>query len=396
MTLDSLATLPSTLEDVFAEWFQRLALTAGEQREILRPVLEVLVAAPEPLRRAELRDVLCGVRPSLCPPGGGGEDLFERRLQLLGGFLAEGSARAARGSERPEEARKLETVRLYHQSVADWIVADSRNAVGLHPAGALHISREDRGGQLALAMWRLRLVAKSVSNEQLAMLRQEADRALGSDGESALPEGGHLPARRFFEQLHAPENAAEVERHVLLHEACLALLAAKLASAPEREHALCGRLLAASGADVWRASGDGVKALVLACQKGHANCAALLLACGVNVGQADAGGRTALVAASAEGQGECISLLLDSGAKVRDGAGRTALMAASWNWHANCISLLLDRGAAVGQADKEGYTALMHASSHGHANCISLLLDRGAAVGQADKEGYTALISMAV
>jgi hypothetical protein len=84
-------------------------------------------------------------------------------------------------------ARKLETLSLYHQSVADWIVADSRNAAGLHPAGALHIGREDRGGQLALAVWRLRLLAKSVSDAQLGVLRQEVDRALSSDGASALP-----------------------------------------------------------------------------------------------------------------------------------------------------------------------------------------------------------------
>jgi hypothetical protein len=106
-TLDALlATLPSTLEEVYAEWFQRLAPTAGEQREHLRPLLEVLVAAPEPLRRAELRDVLCGVRPSLCPPGGGGEDLFERSCNCSAAFSPR-TARAQRSSPRwPASSRR--------------------------------------------------------------------------------------------------------------------------------------------------------------------------------------------------------------------------------------------------------------------------------------------------
>jgi len=58
-----------------------------EEQQALRPLLEVLVAAREPLTRAELRDVLYGVHPSLCPPDGSGQVEFERRMQLLDGFI---------------------------------------------------------------------------------------------------------------------------------------------------------------------------------------------------------------------------------------------------------------------------------------------------------------------
>jgi hypothetical protein len=121
--------------------------------------------------------VLCGVRPSYSPSDGSGAANFNQLLGLLDGLVVEGETSRARdtppgtpdpaGSAQVREQGERSTVRLFHQSIADWL-----KAPGDRGALYLHIGAEKSVGQLALGVWRLRQLAVCVSPEQLEMLRQ--------------------------------------------------------------------------------------------------------------------------------------------------------------------------------------------------------------------------------
>jgi len=118
-----------------------------EEQQALRPLLEVLVAAREPLTRAELRDVLYGVHPSLCPPDGSGQVEFERRMQLLDGFITADSRVPQTPPGSAQVATGPATLRLFHKSFTDWVArtmgSSLRTPIAAPP-----------GGHRQLLLWR--------------------------------------------------------------------------------------------------------------------------------------------------------------------------------------------------------------------------------------------------
>jgi hypothetical protein len=212
-----------------------------------------------------------GMHRSLCEPGRGRPEL-DRRLRLLDSFLEE--SESARG--RPEFYRMLRrpdfdpvglvrriTARarpvqaklsIFHQSFADWLTKPESDA-GLE---YLHIG-DQAGGQLALAVWRLRQLAARGPPGQTATLREAVERVLGNGGAAALPDGGATPEGHF--ELPA---ATEPDAAVQLYETCVYLLAARLSPQPARARERCVALIKASGVEMGLAGENGLIALMSA------------------------------------------------------------------------------------------------------------------------------------
>jgi hypothetical protein len=304
IALDDFDSLPDGVAELYERSLARLAL-AREEQEGLRELLEVLLAAREPLSRAELWSVMRGVYPSLSDPGAG-RPTFDRRLRLLDAYLVESEpadGAAPAGTARVEEAK----LSVFHQSFADWLRQPGADAAatGLE---FLHIGAERRGGHVALAVWWLRQLAARCPSGQTAILQRAVVKVLGSEGAGALPAGHPTPAGHFELPPAAPPAAGA---HVPLLEACIYLVAAALSQRRDIALERGAELLAASGTKLGLADGEGWTALMYASEEGHAECVSLLLKAGADAGQADDDGWTALMYASEEGHAECVSLLLN-------------------------------------------------------------------------------------
>lgn len=108
---------------------------------------------------------------------------------------------------------------------------------------------------------------------------------------------------------------------------------------------------------------------------------------------ADNEGWTALRSAAWGGHCVAVRLLLDAGANVNgcDSEGRTALRAAAWGGHEEIVLTLLDYGAQINKADSKGRTPLIAAAYMGHHETVEILLNHNAEVDLADGDGRTAL-----
>lgn len=174
---------------------------------------------------------------------------------------------------------------------------------------------------------------------------------------------------------------------------------APLTHAASRGYTDITRKLLAAGANVNRATPDGLPALMCAARGGHSEVALLLLDAGADV-DAVAGrdGRTALMFASSAGHTATAAILLDAGAAVDfrgslPGSAATCLALAAQHGHAATVALLLQRGAfADRRHGAEGKTALLIAAQEGHPDAVGHLLEAGAAVSQTDVSGNTALM----
>lgn len=161
-------------------------------------------------------------------------------------------------------------------------------------------------------------------------------------------------------------------------------------------------LLLSRGADALTSDHQGQTPLTLAARQGHVKALSVLLdwSKGQEPGQAarmmehvDSEGWTALRSAAWGGHDEAVRLLLDAGADVDgcDSDGRTALRAAAWGGHEEAVLTLLRYTAHVDKADSKGRTPLIAAAYMGHHEVVEILLDHKAAVDLADGDGRTAL-----
>ncbi|XP_056145493.1 ankyrin repeat domain-containing protein 50 [Lampris incognitus] len=175
-----------------------------------------------------------------------------------------------------------------------------------------------------------------------------------------------------------------------------------LASAAYAGSADIGSILLTRGADPLISDNQGQTPLTLASRQGHIKVLSLLLEWAKDqepetaarmLEHADSEGWTALRSAAWGGHSEAVRLLLDAGVDVEgcDGEGRTALRAAAWGGHEEILLTLLDYGAQVDKADREGRTPLIAAAYMGHREAVEILLDHNAEVDLADGDGRTAL-----
>lgn len=163
-------------------------------------------------------------------------------------------------------------------------------------------------------------------------------------------------------------------------------------------------LLLCRGADPSVNDNQGQTALTLAARQGHAGVLQVLLewvqeqgskspAAQALLEHVDSEGWTALRSAAWGGHKEAVRLLLEAGAEIDgcDSDGRTALRAAAWGGHEEILLTLLKHGAEVDRSDREGRTPLIAATYMGHKEAVEILLDAGADLNLADGDGRTAL-----
>ncbi|XP_024142769.1 ankyrin repeat domain-containing protein 50 [Oryzias melastigma] len=161
-------------------------------------------------------------------------------------------------------------------------------------------------------------------------------------------------------------------------------------------------LLLRHGSDPLICDHQGQTPMTLASSQGHVQVLSLLLDWAKEqdpekaarmMEHADSEGWTALRSAAWGGHQEAVQLLLDAGADVNgcDSEGRTALRAAAWGGHEEIVFTLLDYGAQVNKADSKGRTPLIAAAYMGHHEAVEILLNHNAEVNLADGDGRTAL-----
>ncbi|XP_053872050.1 ankyrin repeat domain-containing protein 50-like isoform X1 [Malaclemys terrapin pileata] len=402
VALREIRHIPGTLNGLYLWLCQRLF--TGKLFARVRPLLNVLVAAPRPLCPHQLHSALWARQAG---PGPSWEE-FQRQLDSLAMLLLDGP-----GSTRI----------LFHASFAEWLLdvkycTQRYLCSAAEGHGLLALSAACRGPQLSprevhdLARHLLRADLR-LPPCQLALWMVWQDVPVAH---CLLADLTTLPLETDVLQLLVLAGARLGEREVgagaLLHQALeredsVRMLLENGASANQRD--ANGRTLLASaahsgnpevaslllgwGAEVEAPDRHGQTPLTLAALQGHAKVLHCLLAHSANVNHADRRGWTALRSAAWGGHTEAVGTLLRAGADVdwRDVDDRTVLRAAAWGGHEGIVRTLLAHGAQVNRADTEGRTALIAAAYMGHREITELLLAHGADIDHADADGRTAL-----
>ncbi|XP_062983393.1 ankyrin repeat domain-containing protein 50-like [Elgaria multicarinata webbii] len=398
VTLREVRHIPGTLYGLYLWLCQRLF--PGRAFASVRPLLEALLAAPRPLRPAELYAAVWTRHPLPW-------EEFEGRLAALGALLQGGPGG---------------TCILFHASFADWLcdvkhctqkylcrparghallaMSASCRAPALGPEQVHQLAHHLSHAELAMEPWQLALwlvwcgapVERCLEVEETLLLPLEpavlellvlAGARLGDRGPG--PALQHALEREDSVRLLL-ENGARVNQRDANGRTLLA------SAAHSGNHEVAGLLLA-RGAQAEGPDRHGQTPMTLAARQGHTRVLLCLLAHGANVDRPDREGWTALRAAAWGGHSEAVGVLLRAGANVdcTDVEGRTALRAAAWGGHEDIVATLLENGADINRADTEGRTALIAAAYMGHREIVALLLAHGARVDHADVDGRTAL-----
>ncbi|XP_047457909.1 ankyrin repeat domain-containing protein 50 isoform X2 [Mugil cephalus] len=399
--LREIRDIPGTLNGLYLWLCQRL-FPRGLFFYV-RPLLNVLLAAPSPLTPQELFTAAWTQDTSL-----NFQD-FQNKLRTLSPLLIDGPG-----------GTKL----LFHSSFTEWLTdvkyctqkylcsrteGHSMLAMALTLQGS-HLDVEDTC-QLAthlvcsghhkdkpslLAMWMLLA--------DVPALTPSCSRAL-STSLAQLPVwvSQDVPQLLMRSGLVSPECFPDADPSVRLH--CIGEQRTDLQHALERE--LSVKKLLDSGASVnQRGAADGQTLLARAAHEGSANVVKFLLSRGSDPLISDHQGQTPLTLASKQGHVKVLSLLLEwSSSQDKetawqmmehvDNEGWTALRSAAWGGHSEAVRLLLDAGADVDGCDSEGRTALRAAAWGGHDEIVLTLLEYQAQVDKADSKGRTPLIAAA-
>lgn len=366
------AMAPSLLQSL-----KRKMPIPSEQREV-QPILKVLVASRDALTIQEMRDVVACVWPSIARDE---DDLFAL-VSRLDGFLV----------EEKSGATDMTTLRLHHQSVADWLADPTtrKRTPSLYGGGPL--------GHLAVGIWLLRVRAKSLAAAGGAAdlpdrLRAAVDLLIGGE-DGLLPEQKTVGSRRFG-LVHDKASAAAAARRASGLVVAVSELVCAIAGDLLGHVQICGNL--ARGLDVDQvdrvvaSAGEDASAvtpLLHAARGGDADVVAALLAAGATP-DFDAGGDlTPLADAAARGHSDVCRVLLDSRAAV-DGNGNP-LGRAVLQGHAEVVDILLTAGASV-DSEYDGQSLFLLASTKGHAEVTGRLIAAGASLDAPSLFGVTAL-----
>ncbi|XP_035507384.2 ankyrin repeat domain-containing protein 50 isoform X1 [Scophthalmus maximus] len=428
--LREIRDIPGTLNGLYLWLCQRL-FPRG-LFVYVRPLLNVLLAAPRPLTPQQLFTAVWTHDTSLSPQD------FQNKLRTLSPLLIDGPG-----------GTKL----LFHASFAEWLtdvkyctqkylcsrtVGHSMLAMALTLQGQ-HLDIEDtcqlathlvcsghhKDNPSLLALWMLwaglpaltpsrshALTASLsqppvlVSQEVLQLLMRTGliSEACCTDADPSV--GVHCVAVEgtSLQQAHEREVSVKklLDRGVSMNQLHSKDGQTLLAGAAHEGSADVVELLLARGSDPLISDHQGQTPLSLASRQGHVKVLSVLLEWAKNqepvtaarmMEHVDSEGWTALRSAAWGGHGEAVRLLLDAGADVDgcDNEGRTALRAAAWGGHEEIVLTLLDYGAQVDKADSNGRTPLIAAAYMGHHEAVEILLDHNADVDLADGDGRTAL-----
>ncbi|XP_035533137.1 ankyrin repeat domain-containing protein 50 [Morone saxatilis] len=212
-------------------------------------------------------------------------------------------------------------------------------------------------------------------------------RCVGKDGQAFERE---VPVKKLLDSGVPVNEPTSTDRQTLP------------ASATHEGSANIAELLLTNGSDLLDSDHQGQTPLTLASRQGNVKVLSALLEWAKSqepetavrmMEHVDNEGWTALRSAAWGGHSEAVRLLLDAGADVDgcDSDGRTALRAAAWGGHEEIVLTLLDYGAQVDKADSKGRTPLIAAAYMGHHEAVEILLDHTAQVNLADGDGRTAL-----
>lgn len=428
--LREIRDIPGTLNGLYLWLCQRLFPRSIFAR--VRPLLNVLLTAPQPLTPQQLftavwsQDTLLNLQD------------FENRLQTLSPILIDG----------PGGTRLL-----FHASFAEWLTdvkyctqrylcsrtkGHSMLAMALTLQGP-HLGIEDtcqlathlvcsghhKNNPSLLALWMLwmgvptfNVCSRSALTASLAeppvpvkqdvlnlltmsglvssTFLSEADPSVGV--QCISEEESHL--RQAFEMEVAVKKLLESGGSV--NQPGSSDGQTLLASAAHEGSANVTKLLLTYGADPLLSDQQGQTPMTLASRQGHVKVLSVLLEWAKSqdpetaermMEHIDNEGWTALRSAAWGGHNEAVRSLLDAGADVDgcDSEGRTALRAAAWGGHEEIVLTLLDYRAQVNKADCKGRTPLIAAAYMGHHEAVEILLDHNAEVNLADGDGRTAL-----
>ncbi|XP_025913643.1 ankyrin repeat domain-containing protein 50-like, partial [Apteryx rowi] len=314
IVLREIRHIPGTLNGLYLWLCQRLfprPLFARAQ-----PLLNVLLAAPRPLRPAELHQALWARR------AGPSWDDFQQLLEALATVLVDGPG---------------DTKLLFHASFAEWLL-DVKYCTQRFLCSVAD-------GHASLALSATARAPQLGPREVHGLARHLLRAGLGLEPcHLALWLVWHgAPLARC---LQADPLEPEVLQLLVLAGACVGEPGAGGAGAgPSPSPGVLRRALERE---------DSVR---------------VLLENGASANQRDASGRTLLASAAHSGNHDVASLLLARGAEVEapDRGGQTPLTLAARQGHAKVLQCLLSHGAGVNRPDQEGWTALRSAAWGGHA-----------------------------
>ncbi|XP_068602317.1 ankyrin repeat domain-containing protein 50 [Brachionichthys hirsutus] len=427
--LREIRDIPGTLSGLYLWLCQRL-FPQGLYA-FVRPLLNVLLAAPRPLTRQQLFTAVWS-HDSLISL----ED-FRNKFQTLAPLLNDGPG-----------GTKL----LFHASFAEWLTdvkyctqkylcsraeGHSMLAMALSLQGpyldiedtcqlATHLvcSGHHKNSPSLLPLWMLWIGVPAFtpgSSGALTLSLTQLPVLVSQDVLQLLMRSGLISADIFTcAELSIGVNCASEKENILQHAFEMEVSVKKmlesgvsvkhpgsidgqtlLASAAHQGLAHVVKLLLTHGLDPMNSDHQGQTPLTLASKQGHINVLKVLLEWAKShepqtmqmMEHIDKDGWTALRSASWGGHSEAVRLLLDAGADVDgcDGDGRTALRAAAWGGHEEIVLTLLNYGAQVDKADNNGRTPLIAAAYMGHHEAVEVLLAHNAEVDLADGDGRTAL-----
>ena len=190
----------------------------------------------------------------------------------------------------------------------------------------------------------------------------------------AAAEGGHLEVLQW-----AHANGCQWDKSLYI--------------AAGKGHEAVMRALIEAGADINKASFDGVTPLVKATQEGHVAVVLALIEADADINKATDNGRTPLYFAAQAGYETLVRALIEAGADVKKAAiiSATPLFIAAANGHEVVVWALIDAGADVNKAGDNGVTPLFIAARKGQKVVLQALINAGADVNKATDNGMTPL-----
>ncbi|KAM3549052.1 hypothetical protein MY1884_008914, partial [Beauveria asiatica] len=375
---EKLKDLPQELDGIYVKILNRIPC---KDRKTAKFILQCMVAARRPLKKAEIQTALATWETGSIRRG---ED-----LAIYGDILSTCSSilHVSSGDDA--------TLNFCHQSVKDFLLRKPSTI------DAFYHTAEDVANRVIFEACWVYLSADEFRNGNLIVKREQGHPGM-------LVKAGPYKLRDQFSQHFFLEYASsEWENHAiasysaLLHDwqglaidvtKALTLRDSWLLRVAEEGQEAVVRLLLEKGAEIEAKDESGRTALGWAARQGHEAVVRLLLEKGAEI-EAKESGRTALWWAARQGHEAVVRLLLEKGAncEAKDEYSQTALGLAANQGHEAVVRLLLEKGADCEAKDEYGRTALGLAANQGHEAIVRLLLKKGADCKAKDEFSQTAL-----